>query len=407
MRQRLLFLSRWFPYPPDNGAKQRIYHLLKELSTVFDISLITFFEEVGAAPEDWFSLREICQDVILVPYPYDRPSRLASLRGFLAREPRWVVERDSPEMRQAISKITAAQRFDLVLASQIDMAPYALAVNGCPRILEELEVSVLSESPGRETLPWMKLRRKMMVKKLRRYLAGLAPSFSLITTVSQNERDQIRKLVEDTVDIQVIPNGVDLRHNLTWFGEPVPDTMLYSGSLTYQANLDAMRYFVADIFDLIHAQRPTARLKITGKTHGVNLQPFTRNSSVRFTGYLPDIRPEVAQSWVSIVPLRVGGGTRLKILESLALGTPVISTSKGAEGLDLKPGHEILIADQPHEFARAVVQILDSPELRSELSRNGRQAVIDRYGWEPIGSRLASALLSLPANSGVAVYQGS
>jgi glycosyltransferase involved in cell wall biosynthesis len=201
------------------------------------------------------------------------------------------------------------------------------------------------------------------------------------------EQARILQVLPNYRMVKVIPNGVDVVHYTADFGEPTADTLVYSGALSYSANFDAVDFFLREIFPLIRAERPQVKLMITGKLEGVAIGrlPSTRNNGVAFTGYLDDIRPTVARSWMSIVPLRMGGGTRLKILEALALGTPVVATSKGAEGLDLVPERDLLIADRPADFAAAVLRLLQDPALRETLGRNGRQAVKARYDWQMIG----------------------
>jgi glycosyltransferase involved in cell wall biosynthesis len=168
--------------------------------------------------------------------------------------------------------------------------------------------------------------------------------------------------------------------------------LIYSGALTYHANLDAMAFFLRDIFPAIKAKRPSVTLKITGNTQGAPIDRLPLVDDVQLTGYLDDIRPAVAQSWVSIVPLRVGGGTRLKILEAMALGTAVVSTSKGAEGLDVTHGENILIADDPNQFAGAVVGLLSDPALRQSLAAKAQQLVRQKYAWERCAGKLEQLL---------------
>jgi glycosyltransferase involved in cell wall biosynthesis len=182
--------------------------------------------------------------------------------------------------------------------------------------------------------------------------------------------------------------------------QPAPDTLIYSGSLTYHANYAAVDFFLRDIFPIIRAQRPGARLTVTGRLDGVPTERLSQQPGVTFTGYLDDIRPLIAGSMVNIVPLRSGGGTRLKILESLALGTPVVATPKGAEGLDLVPGRDLLIADQPADFAQAVLSLLADPDLRQTLRHNGRTAVEARYDFARIGESFCEFVESVVAEAG-------
>ena len=194
----------------------------------------------------------------------------------------------------------------------------------------------------------------------------------------------------------VIPNGINIEYYQGDYGKPVTDTLIYSGALSYGANFDAMDYFLRQIWPLVLAKRPQAQLSITGKLDGVPLQDLPQASNVTFTGYLPDIRPAIAQSWINIVPLRIGGGTRLKILESLALKTPVVSTSKGAEGLELRAGQDLLIADEPNAFAAEIIRLLENPSLRRQLAEQGRQSVL-RYDWDQIGCLLNDYIQKISA----------
>ena len=198
--------------------------------------------------------------------------------------------------------------------------------------------------------------------------------------------------------LAIVPNGVDLEVNSGDFGAPRPDTLIYSGALTYDANFDAMAFFLRDVFPLIRARRPNVHLRITGGYQGVPIEQLPLGTGVELTGYLDNIQLAVAQSWLCVVPLRVGAGTRLKILEAMALGTPVVSTSKGAEGLEVTHGEDILIADEPEEFANGVVRLLEDRDLRARLSINGRRLVEETYSWERCSGRLERLLVEISAS---------
>jgi glycosyltransferase involved in cell wall biosynthesis len=168
--------------------------------------------------------------------------------------------------------------------------------------------------------------------------------------------------------------------------------LIFTGALTYNANYDALAYFLAEIFPLIRRQAPDTRLRVTGSTQGVDLDSLPLDGQVELTGYLADIRPAVAGSWACVVPLRLGGGTRLKILEAMSLGAPVISTAKGAEGLEVENGVHLLIAETPAEFAGHVVRLLRSPSLRQELAGNAARLVAEKYEWSGIGAGFRQAV---------------
>jgi glycosyltransferase involved in cell wall biosynthesis len=383
---RILFLSRWFPYPPDNGSRIRVLNLIKHLSSHHCIDLISFASD-PVADEQLNALGPYCQRVEVVRYRPFNPGRLSALMGFFSRRPRSVIDTHSAEMQRRVEEAGRDGPPDVVIASEIDMAPYALALSTVPKILEDIELAVLNEKYLRQRHPLKRLRARLMWWKSSRYVAELLRAFDGCTVVSEQERERVLGVSPGYNRIVVISNGVDTTHYTADFGAPESDRLVYSGSLTYSANFDAMSFFLREVFPLIQAQRPDVKLSITGRLDGVPVDHLACGESVLFTGYLDDVRPTIGRSWGSVVPLRIGGGTRLKILESLALGTPVISTRKGAEGLDLEAERDILIADKPADFAKAVLRLLQDRKLRETLSRNGRQAVEAKYDWRIIGQQ--------------------
>lgn len=379
----ILFLSRWFPYPPDNGSKIRAFNLLKSLAGEHCVTLLSFVSE-PPDPAQLAEMRQLCPKVQTVVYRPFNPGRARALLGFFSRRPRSVVDTFNQEMQTLVTQAVAQTQFDLVIASELDMAPYAVSVPRLPRILEELELTTLFEQYSLETRPLKKFLAGLRWWKLTGYIAKLMGMFNAVTVVSEPERQRLQKIAPGAV-IEVIPNGVDTTYNTPGLAQPQPNTLVYSGALTYNANFDAVDFFLRDVFPGIRQQQPAAQLFVTGKVDGVPIERLPQAQNVTFTGYLNDIRPKIAASWVNVVPLRMGGGTRLKILESLALGTPVVSTRKGAEGLNLEPERDILLADTPADFAGAVLRLLVDSSLRQRLSSAGRQTVESRYGWSQIG----------------------
>jgi glycosyltransferase involved in cell wall biosynthesis len=332
-------------------------------------------------------MNQYCQRVETAPYLPFHPGHTKALMGFLSRWPRSVIDTYSLGMQKLVEQAGRKRAYDLVIASQIDMAPYVLVVPNTPKILEEVELTTLYEQSVKQRSFLRRWRNKLTWWKLSHYVTFLLQTFDGCTVVSEQERRQLLGITPGYAPIGLVPNGVDVAHPPVDFGPPEADTLIYSGALTYRANFDAVEFFLREIFPLIQAERPQVKLVITGALEDVPLHRLPRSEGVVFSGYLDDIRPTVARRWVNVVPLRVGGGTRLKILESLALGTPVVATSKGAEGLDLIPEKEILIADEPADFATAVLRLLQNPTLRETLSRNGRRAVATRYDWQTIGQQ--------------------
>jgi glycosyltransferase involved in cell wall biosynthesis len=288
-------------------------------------------------------------------------------------------------MQRRVVSTFEREQYDVVIASQIDMAPYVLSLVEVPKIFEELELTTIYDAFIQSDNPAKRLRYGLTWLKTSRYTARLLRQFDGCTVVSEVEKRRVEMAAPNYRQVCVVPNGVDVPDNPINRALLEADSLVYSGSLTYGPNYDAIAFFLSEIFPLIRVQRPNVRLYITGKLDEALLDSLPDREGVVFTGYLPDVQSRVSRAWASVVPLRSGGGTRLKILEALGLGVPVITTSKGMEGLDLIPEKDILVADEAPEFASAVVEVLSSPKRREQLSRAGMEAVRRSYDWRLIG----------------------
>lgn len=393
----LLFLSRWYPYPADNGIRIRIFNLIRQLATRHTVDLVSFTSE-PLSPQRLDGLRRHCRSVEAVPYRPYRSTRAGALLALASPRPRYYVDTHSPAMQHAVERVAGERRPDFVVAVEIDMAPYSWRVDA-PRLLDGVEVSWFADRYA-QAKGAARLRQGLTWFKMSRYLARVAASVDGCSVVSHGERMRLEEITHGSRPIEVLANGVDLSEYEGDFGAPHRDRLVYAGALSYSANFDAVDYFLREIQPLVRAGRPQAELLVTGAADAEAIARLPRRDGVTFSGHLDDVRPAVAGSWVSVVPLRQGSGTRLKILESLALGTPVVATAKGAEGLDLEPGCEILIADTPADFAAAVRSVLEDAELRERLRVNGRRAVEARYDWRCIGRTLLAFVDRLARKGG-------
>jgi glycosyltransferase involved in cell wall biosynthesis len=213
-----------------------------------------------------------------------------------------------------------------------------------------------------------------------------------VTVASESERAYLQQFAPPAARMVVVPNGVDTLANRPGSETPAPSTLIYPGAVTYDANYDAVRYFIHDVMPRVRQQIPDVQFTVTGSAGGVDVRDLAAQPGVTFAGYLPEVAPAIRASWAVVVPLRQGGGTRLKILEAMALGTPVIATRKGAEGLAVQHGENILLADEPDELAQAVVTLLNDPALRARLSLAGRALVERNYDWTIMAGRLDDLL---------------
>lgn len=383
---RILFLARWFPYPADNGARLRTLNVLRQLARKHTVHLVAC-NDSHVSPAGIDALRAFCASVDIVPWRSFQPRSARALLGYLSPQPRFLVQVFSREAAARIAQLARTVQPDAVIGSTLEMAMYARQVPARFRMIEELEVGIYKDAAEkgsfREKLTWLKLRQ---------FLPGLLRQFNTSSVVSERERELVAPSAPSGHSVIVVPNGIDPAQYAGITESAEPGTLIYAGALTYQANFDAVQHFLADIYPRIRSQYPSARFTVTGSVEGVDLSSLRVDDSVTFTGRVPDIRPLIARSWISVVPLRVGGGTRLKVLESLALGAPVISTRKGAEGLELTDGEHLLLADNAEAFADAVLRVLCAPELRGALADRGRAHVLKRYDWGDICAGLDTVL---------------
>jgi glycosyltransferase involved in cell wall biosynthesis len=375
----ILFLSSWYPYPPDNGSKLRIFNLLQGLAQHHDITLITFSDEMPAAVP--LELAKLCRTVTVVPRRRFNPRSAAALAGAFSLKPRSVLDTYQPQMAEEISRVLQEQPIHLVIASQWWTAVYWKAFAHLPSIYEEVELGFFAGQMEQAASPRERLRHRLTWLKLQLYLRRLLPHFNACTVVSEIEKTMLQEIIPNYRDIYVIPNCINPADYADFRSRPQPDTLIFSGSLSYSPNRDAMTWFLAEVYPLIKVKIPAVHLTITGDYGG---NPIPTTDGITLTGFVEDVRPLIASSWISLVPLRQGGGTRLKILEAMALGTPVVATHKGAEGLQVQDNEHLLIADTPQQFANAVIRLLQDSELRCQLSANACHLVERQYDWTTI-----------------------
>jgi glycosyltransferase involved in cell wall biosynthesis len=411
----LLVLSTWFPYPPDNGSRLRAFHLIRELAASHRIRLVAGLQQdlAGVVSKDKVpdALAGICDEVVAIPWKWYEPGRKGVVRSLLSLTPRSVVETDNPALHAAVAR--ALQKpTDAVLALELGMAPYVPPAVSIPVVLEQVEVSGVAQA-CRAARGGARVRHRLTSWKAYRYWRRALRRYDALTVVSEEEAAAVRHLLGSTSSdrpvVEVVPNGVAVssyrRRADTDGGQmsaAVPGRLIYNGSLSYAPNLDAVRWFVAEILPRIAERVPEAHLVVTGRDPGAVVDDLRTNPRIQFTGFVPDLRPELNRAAVCVVPLRAGGGTRLKILEAFAAELPVISTRIGASGLKAEHGEHLLLADTPETMAEGVVQLLQDPEQAERLARRARRLAEDRYDWSRSGADLSNLLVrvSSPYRSG-------
>jgi glycosyltransferase involved in cell wall biosynthesis len=284
-------------------------------------------------------------------------------------------------MDQLIQKEISSGDHDLVIASQIYMADYLLNSARIPAIFEEAEVGVFTDAVQDAVNLVRKTRNQLTLSKLKTYFQVLLPKFAFSTVVSETEKELLQNLIPEYKTTEVIPNGVSLANYREVSEQPQPGKLIFTGALTFDPNYHAMQWFIGQVLPLVCEANPEVQLTITG-THGGKNLPGGQNVSL--IGYVDDIRPLIASSWISIAPIFSGGGTRLKILEAFGLQTPVITTTKGAEGLEVQHEEHLLIADSAESFAKETIRLLNNADLRQELVSKAYKLVQEKYDWSVI-----------------------
>jgi len=378
---RLLIVSAWCPTPANNGAKQRAYALLRELASRHEVTLLTFAEEGEESTLE--EVRPWLADLEWVRGNPNKPTAAPPLPAYFGRRPASYATTFSRTM--AVAAHARAQRADAVVAMSIGSAVYFDRRHEAPTVFEEAEGAAIHGQIASAPTRARRLARRLTWWKYGRYLARAARHFDATTVVSEAERDLLVGAGAPRARVAVIPNGVDLPEH--GFDDSRARRLVYAGAPTYSANIEAVRWFASEVLPRLDGGALDVRLHVTGGHAGIDIRGLA-DAGIVFEGHVADIRRFVASSAVAVVPLLSGGGTRLKILEAMAMGTPVVSTSKGAEGLDVRHGEHLLIADGGSAFARAVGQLLEDAALAARLASAGHRLVRERYTWRRIGRDL-------------------
>jgi glycosyltransferase involved in cell wall biosynthesis len=293
----------------------------------------------------------------------------------------------SRNMQQALGRLRRQEGWDVVVAMVFPVAQYAL-LWPTPRVLDvDTGLTYQMRQKAHDETRWVRrLRAGVSWQKARWYEVALVRRFQAASVSADHEVEHLRSMVgRSRCRVAVVPNGVDTVRNQPGLVTSRPRSLVYNGALSYSANYDAMVYFLSEIYPLIKQEIPDVTMAITGSTKNVDLSGLKLDDSVTLTGYVDDIRVPVAEATVCVVPLRQGSGTRLKILEAMALGTPVVTTLKGAEGLHAMNDVHCIIAESPEAFAAQTVSLLQRADLRQHLAASARRLVESQYDWQEIG----------------------
>ncbi len=386
---KILFLSPTVPFPLTDGGRIRVYNLLKQIAQKSDVTLLAL-ETQPTDADGVAELQALGVQVHLVPNAPTLPpvSFSTLLKAFFKRQPITVARYDVPAYRRKLRELLGNETFDLVHYEMFHTAQFHTETD-LPGVLSQQNVdSAIWRRLCSETAnPFYKFAYWTQQLAFQRYERALSPKFDAVTCTSDIDAAVFAQHCPKDA-IEIIPNGVDITHYQPDFAAEAPAHLIYIGSMDWYPNEDAVAFFADEVLPSIQSKVPNVQFSIVGGNPSGRVQKLAERDGVVVTGRVPEIKPYFAEATVFVVPLRIGSGTRLKILEALAMGKAIVSTSVGAEGLDLKNGKEIFIADEPDAFADAVTRLLTDEQLRRRIGENGRARVEQDYDWRRIGEKL-------------------
>lgn len=391
---KVLFLSQRFLFPQDTGGKIRTSKILEKLNKKFSVTVIS---NVESPQDDPYlpNMTNLCDKFIPVPWVEVKKYSLKFwwrlfYRSF-SKYPITMHNDYSPELEEAVLDELSSGDYDLAVCDFMQSTLNFKQVTGIPVLLfqHNVEAAIAKRHYDRSKDPVSRLFWWLQYKKMFYHERVMCNRFDRVIAVSENDREQMQKNY-GAKNVYTIPTGVD-----TDFFKPMENItekkqIVFVGAMDWLPNEDAMIYFVEKIYPLIKNRISDVHLKIVGRNPSPKFSSFIENTkNVEVTGWVDDIRPYVAESAVFIVPIRIGGGTRMKIYQAMGMAKAVVSTSVGAEGLPLKHGKHILFADGEEEFADNVVSLLNDPKTRMELGNAAREYVCEYFGWENVAGVFA------------------
>ncbi|NIR66462.1 MAG: glycosyltransferase [candidate division Zixibacteria bacterium] len=396
MNMKILWIKSDFLYPADTGGKIRSYNILKQLSAVHEVSYLCLTEEEPSG-EALDYLRSFCSKVECIPF---NPDKKFSLRFYLSlvknlfSEYPYVINKyRDHRLEKRINDFIDSKGIDIILCDFLEMAANCIDID-VPKVLfqhnVEAEIWRRHYEVSRSLLK--KAYLKMEYRKFYSYERRACSAFDDVLVVSESDG----RLLENEYSVRhttLIPTGVDVDYFKPDAGKMKPENIVFVGSMDWIPNQDAAEYFVKDIYPGIKSRRPDARFYIVGRRPPEHIRILgERDNSITITGTVDDIRPYVDGARVYVVPIRIGGGTRIKIYEALAQKKAVVSTTVGAEGLPLTDGKHIIIKDEPNDFAEAVLELMENENSALKLGDSGHNYVAENYSWEKVAGKFSDAL---------------
>lgn len=389
---KLLFLTPQLPYPPHQGTTIRNFNIIKHLAPRHEITLLSFGteQELGDAGP----LRALCREIHIAPHPI-RTLAQRALTTFTSPLPDMALRLESKLMRSQLDGLIGKNSYDVIQIEGIEMSPYGASrtTRQLPLVFDDHNAEyalqrTAFESDLRSPTRWHAAFYSLVQWiKLERYERRVCERANAVVACSDTDAQALLSL-DGQLPIANIPNGVDLEQYVPSDGvcaKPLAElSLVFTGKMDFRPNIDAILWFCNEILPYIRAEIPLAHLVIVGQKPVPKILAREQSGAVAVTGWVRDIRPYIADAAVYVVPLRMGSGTRLKVLEAMAMGKAIVSTTRGVEGIKLTNGRNVVIADAPQDFARECIALLRDPARCRDLGRAARQLAEGQYAWEQI-----------------------
>jgi len=385
---RILWVKVGGLWPPNTGGRLRSLNILAELARVHQVSVLTTHAP-GDDPDELLRNLPQCEQVRSYPHAAPKwhsprfPAML--LRSWLSPMPVDVWKYRVPVLRDEVERRLAAGTVDLCIADFVFAAPNVPLAGPVPVVFfaHNVEHLILKRLAEAQQQFWRRALLGLEWRKMRRYEARVCRRARLTVAVSPQDRELLSAGAPGA-PIRDVPTGVDIDYFKPNGTSEAPMELVFTGSMDWHPNEDAIRHFIAEILPAVRREVPAVSLTVVGRNPSGALREAAAQAGVRVTGTVEDVRPYIDAAAVYVVPLRIGGGTRLKVFEALSMGKAVVSTGVGVEGLPLASGEHYLRADDPAAFAFAVVALLRDPARRRTLGLAGQRLTRERYAWPQV-----------------------
>ena len=401
---KILWLSHLIPYPPKGGVLQRSYNLVREIAKYHDIYLLAFTQsnilkvmfsntEKGRA-EAMQVLQSFCKRVEFVPIPCEQSrygKQTLALKSLFTKDSYTINWLKSDLMQHVLGEWQNVIKFDLVHYDTISLAPYRKSFPHTKSVLDHHNIE-----------SHMMLRRAALEKnwikkfyflqeglKLQHYEKCILREFDMHITCSQLDSNRLNK-IDPTALVEEIPNGVDIEYFYPMNTSPKTKSLVFAGGLKWYPNQKAMLYFAKEIWPLLKHEIPDVSMDVIGQSPpDALIELSVRDSSFRVHGFVDDVRPYLDRATVYVCPITDGGGTKLKILDALAMGKAIVADPIACEGIDVTVNKNVLFATSPNEYLAAIQFLFDNPDIRKKMGESARQLILEQYAYVNIGRNLS------------------